>query len=236
MPGVADARSEDIPSTKFSVKFYHEDYPPFVFNDNGVMRGSVAEKAKDIASKAGIEIHWQEVTFRRLLRAIRHGETPGCAPGYNKIYGDMDEIVATKPISWFRGSVLAIRQEDQELFSQFSNVDEVIRDESLRGAFLSDVDYTGVNQDLFSARHIVLSGTDTELARLVARGRVHYAPMSREQVEYLRTMNGLGNLAVLSIEGMRPPETVSIICTNRIRQDIIDAINKAITPLGRAPQ
>lgn len=236
MPGFSGARSDDLPLTKYSVKFYHEDYPPFVFNDNGLVRGSVADKAKDIASKAGIEIHWQEVTFRRLLRAVRYGEAPGCAPGYNKIYADMDEIVASKPISWFRGSVLAVRQEDRSLFSRFLNVDQVIRDKSLRGAFLSDVNYTGVNQDLFSTSHIVLSGTDTELARLVARGRVHYAPMSREQVEYLRTMDGLGNLEVLSIAGMRPPETVSIICNNRIPQEILDAINNAIIPIGPAPQ
>ncbi len=229
---IASAQSEDRPPTKHTIKFYHEDYPPFVFNDNGVVRGTVADKAKDIASRAGFEIHWQEVTFRRLLRAVRFGEAPGCAPGYNKIYADMEEIIASKPISWFRGSVLAIRREDSALFSRFSNVDEVIRDESLRGAFLSDVDYTGVNQGLFSSRHIILSGTDTELARMVARGRVHYAPMSAEQVEYLQTKDDLSNLAVLSIAGMRPPQTVSIICTSRIQQEIMEAINAAIIPVG----
>lgn len=225
-----------LASDRPTVQFLHEDYPPFVYHSGNEVRGQIAKIAQEIASKAGMEILWREVTFRRLVRELRFGNEPVCAAGYNHIYADFDEIIATTPISWFKGSVLAVRADDAFMFAGYRDIGEIVREPSLRGAFLAEVDYTGIDEGVFGKRHVVFSGTDTELATMVARGRVHYAPMSREQVDYLQTQQGTENLVPLKIEGMRPPRTVSIICSHTLDKRLWQAMNGAIAPIGDPPK
>ena len=221
---------------KAAIQFVHEDYPPFIYRSDSRVRGQIAEIMQEIAVRAGIEVQWREVTFRRLVREIRFGKRPVCAAGYNHIYADFEEIMATAPISWFRSSVLAVRADDVPMFEGYGDIDAIVRNQDLRGAFLAEVDYTGIDETIFGQRHVVFSGTDTELATMVARGRVHYAPMSREQVEYLQKQPGTTNLIPLSVAGMRPPRTVSIICSHNLDEHLWQALNKAILPIGEAPK
>lgn len=231
----AEAMQEKSSSAQ-TIQFIHEDYPPYVYRHNGIVVGEIAQLAEKILGDAGYKIAWRQTNYSRLIRELELGAQPACAAGYSGQHQTVIDILASKPISWFPGAAIAIKKTDEPLFSSHTSIEDILKDRRLRGAFLNDVNYQGVTDELLQLgkdRHIQIGGSDRELGLLVARGRVHFAPINPAQTKYLsEALPSARNLVVFQPTGMRPPRTVGIICSKLLSPDVWRRINNAIEPLG----
>ena len=218
-----------------SILFYHEDFPPYVYAVNGEVKGQIAERTDKIVRSAGYTIVWRQTSFSRLIREIEHGKEPACAAGYSGHRQNRFDVLASKPIGWYRGAGLTVRKEDLPRFASHASIQDVMKDTSLRGAFLMDVSYMGISDFIDQTpvkRHVLIGGSDRDLALMVARGRVHFAPLNADQVEHLKKyLPGAQGLTAFQPSGMREPRDVGIICSKKLSPDVWDKINAQIPPL-----
>lgn len=226
---------KDQSANSNKLELLHEDYPPYIYTSNAEVVGSVAHTATEILERAGYKVKWRKTNYRRLLRELQLSTKPLCAPGYNQSHQQSYGVVASMPFSWFPGMALAIRKSDLGLFNAHKSISDVMSDEKLRGAFLMGANYRGVSADVRAGkveRHILIGSTDVELGLLAARGRVHFAPINPDQINYLVQNNELAaNLTVFRPTGMAPPRHVGFICSKATSVYILDRINTSIETL-----
>ncbi len=222
-----------------TIQFFHEDYPPYVYVESGAVTGEIARITVSILKKAGLRVSWRQTNYSRLIRELAYGANVVCAAGYSGLHQKQFDVLASAAIGWFPGAALVVKQENLPLFQDHQSIEDVLRDTRLRGAFLNDVNYMGITKELFalgSDRHIKIGGSDRELGLLVARGRVHFAPINAAQTSYLRnTLSSAEGLVSFQPTGMRPPREVGIICSRHMPVDIWRRINEAIEPLAPYP-
>lgn len=218
-----------------SILFYHEDFPPYVYAVNGEIKGQIAERTNEIVRAAGFNIVWRQTSLSRLIREVVHGKQAACATGYSGHRQNRFDILGSKPIGWIRGAGLAIREEDMSRFAKHASIQDVMSDPSLLGAFIMDASYLGISEFLEPApagRHVLVGGSDRDLALMVARGRVHFAPLNADQVRYLKqSLPGAEKLASFQPTGMQKPRDVGIICSKKLAPDVWRRINAQIPPL-----
>lgn len=218
------------------VQFFHEDYPPYVYRENGRVVGKIAELTELLLAKSGLKVRWRQTNYSRLIREVEFGEKPACAAGYSVRHQSRFDILRSRPVAWFPGAAIAIRRDDLKLFERHRSIKSIMTDPVLRGAFLMDVNYQGITAALIeggAGRHILIGGSDQDLALLVSRGRVHFVPINPAQTSHMRRANpAASNLVAYKPEGMRPPRQVGIICSKKIDGEVWSLIEQSIPPLA----
>ena len=230
------ASGEELePEAKIDVKFYYEVFPPYIYSENGELAGSVIELTKPILRKAGLRLNWQPATFSRIIRDIDRSSVPVCAAGYSTRKINNRPFYASKPYAWIAGVSLVILRENKHLFDPYSSIADIMSDTRLRGGFLQDANYLGITGAPIESgreRHILIGGSDTDLANMVVRERIHFAPVTAPQVAYFKaTGNLFRDLEVLTVSGLRGPRPVGLICSEGIGEAAWNRIEKAVPPL-----
>lgn len=217
------------------VQFYYEHFPPYTYHQDGLVTGTVIQATLPILEKAHLEATWQQATFGRIIRDIESGKMAVCATGYNGRAIEERSFYASMPFTWISGTVLMIVKQNSSLFAKHKAISEIMSDTLLRGAFLNGANYRGISGDPVSKgrdRHIFVGGNDTDLATLVARGRVHFAPVTMPQIAYFRSLGDIfGNLEAYAAEGLRAPRPVGIVCSRSVGRAIWQRIEAAVPPL-----
>ncbi len=224
-----------------TIAFLYEDYPPYTFQQEGKVVGTVVAKVEAIAAAAGLTVKWRQATFSRMLRSIANGKgtPPVCIAGY----GTTPERAATswisKPFAMSSGSGIAVLKDNLEKFKDHESIVDILTDKAISGAFLQGATYSDVQTPLIEAgreRHLFIGGDDNDLAVMVVRGRVDFAMVNPDQVEYLqRALPGGQQLVALKPKGMRPPGSEHILCSRNLPEGMRDRINEAIEALKLLP-
>ena len=218
-----------------TLQFLHEEYPPYVYQKDGVVFGAVVDLTADIVGRAGFALNWRSSAYRRLIRELQLSDKPLCATAYSGQHKEVYDVLASEQFAWFPGSALAIRKSDIHLFEKHRSIANILSDTSLRGAFLMGAQYIGVDEDVRAGRverHILIGSSDVELGLLVARGRVHFAVINPDQTNYLMTeVPSASNLTVYRATGMAPPRKVGFICSKATGAETMQRLNEAIEPL-----
>lgn len=230
--GSADTATEKQDNV---LQFLHEEYPPYVYVKDGVVVGTVADLTTEIVSRAGYALKWRGSNYRRLIRELQLSDRPLCAAAYSGQHNEVYDVLASRQFAWFPGSALAVRKSDVHLLEKHKSLVNIMNDTSLRGAFLMGAQYFGVSEDVRAGRverHILISSSDIELGLLVGRGRVHFAVMNPDEVNYLMTeVPAASNLTVFKATGMAPPRQVGFICSKATAAETMQRLNEAIAPL-----
>lgn len=226
---------------KDTVTFLFEDYPPYTYQKDGKLAGTIVAKVVAIAQAAGLKPTWRQATFSRMLRSIANGK--GAAPVCIAGYGNSPERAATswvsKPFAMSPGAGIAVLKGTLEKFKAHESITDVLTDQSISGAFLQGATYSDVQMSLIEAgraRHLFVGGDDNDLAVMVVRGRVDFAMINPDQVAYLKNvLPGGDQLVALMPTGMRQPATEHILCSRNLPEDIRVRINAAIEELMPLP-
>ena len=217
------------------IQFYYEVFPPYIYMNEDDAVGTVIDATLPILRKAHIKPKWQQATFGRIIRDIESGEMPVCATGYNGKAIEIRTFYASEPVAWIPGTVLMILGSNRHLFEKHKSIGDVMSDEALRGGFLNGANYRGISGEpvtLGPERHLFVGGSDTDLAILVARGRVHFAPVTEPQIAYLKSQSDIfGNLEAFAAQGLGVPRQVGIVCSNSVGEATWRRIEAAVPPL-----
>lgn len=214
--------------------FLYEEYPPYTYTEDGQVVGSVADQARAITSKAGLDIIWQKATYGRMLRSIANSEgmAPVCIAGYGSSSRKSPATWMSEPFSMSPEPGIAVHQQSLPKFSGHDSIEDILSDPTISGAFLQGANYGEGLGKLIEAgkpRHLFIGGEDNDLALMVARGRVDFAMVNPDQVAYLRDSLPGGNvLVVLTPSGLRVPEPDYILCSSGLPEAFRERLNAAI--------
>lgn len=217
------------------ITILYEDYPPYFFLQDGELKGLFAERTRRVFEMAGTRFGWQVSSYSRLVRRVSTDGKQVCAAGYSTDHLRVPGIWVSKPVLTVAANGLAIKRSDLQLFEQHATIAEIVADKKLRGGLLRDVYYYGLSDALGEApdaRHVFVSGTDQQLALMVASGRIHFAPMNPDQTAYIRqTVAAAGSLVAYRPHGMRGPASRHIICSQSVPASVRARLNAAISAL-----
>jgi hypothetical protein len=215
-----------------TIQMLHEDFPPYIYEKGGQVVGSVAMATEKVFTAAGLSIKWQQTNYGRLRRELSVAQKPFCATGYSLNHDRIGDTKVVGPIAQAPKASIAIRSSDLPLFQRHATITDILQDPNLGGGFIKGLNYQGVSRDLMASgfnRHIIISGTETDLAMLVARKRIDYAIINRDQTDFIRAQVPLANeLITYEPEGMRPAWPMYIICSGAVSSDIWEKINQAV--------
>ncbi|WP_079203703.1 ABC transporter substrate-binding protein [Pseudomonas sp. CC6-YY-74] len=60
-----------------TLRIVSEAWPPYIHDDNGVLRGLDYETAQIVLQRLGVEVEWQLLPWRRCLMALEQGQADG---------------------------------------------------------------------------------------------------------------------------------------------------------------
>ncbi len=231
----AISASELKPEAKAEVKFYYEAFPPYIYSDKGSITGSVIALTQPILRDAGLKVTWQEATFSRILRDLDRTDVLVCAAGYSAKSVEDPAFYASEPYAWIADVNLMILRTNRHMFEPHVSIADVMSDTRLRGGFLNDANYLGISGAPIEAgreRHILIGGSDTDLANLIVRERIHFAPVTAPQVAYFKARNDrFGNLEIHRVSGLRRPRSVGLVCSKSIGETVWNRIEQNIPAL-----
>jgi uncharacterized protein (TIGR02285 family) len=215
------------------IHFLYEDYPPFFWHKKGRAEGSTVQKIDTILSRTNLKANWQLTTFARMMRTITDNHSATCIGGYSK-------TAAKEKLGWFSlpfaiapQNAIAVRRDNYRLFQKYTSILDVLGDKTLHGGFLKGPVYDKMMQphiDRGKSRHIFISGGDNDLATIVARGRVQFAPLNQAQITFYNdNTTETVKLVAVPMADIAPPRTLHIMCSWSLPEAIRDRIDAAIS-------
>lgn len=226
-----------------TVQFLYEEYPPYTYERDGMVQGLIVDRVKHLSNQTGIKISWQESNFKRIVRRINKPDMRQCAAGYGKELFDLTTAWVSATLALVSNDTIAIRAGDLKHFEKHQSMDDILSDQSLRGAFIQGADYAGFDETLLTAadnRHLVANTSDLKLGMLVARSRAHFAMIDELQTSYLReNVRGADHLVSFRVEGITSSRRLYVACGSgverRIRRELDDAITQLFSPATLVP-
>jgi len=214
------------------------DKPPYSYLDNGIAKGFLLERVRQVLKRAGISSELREMPPKRIFMEIEKNTQAVCSFGWYKIPEREKYALFSLPIHQDRphavlagdGSLIKIRRHlhikelmsDQTLFlvaadgvSYGSDIDAMI------GAFPGKVDKT--------------LQSPLEVARKLAAQRADFMFIDQDDYDYLIASNadfrGEG-LTLIQFQDMPTGLKRYILCSKLVGEPMIRRINQAIEAMG----
>ena len=81
------------------LRIVSEAWPPYIHDDNGVLRGLDYEAAQIVLQRLGVEVEWQLLPWRRCLLAMEQGQADGILDIFRTPQREATMIFADEPLS-----------------------------------------------------------------------------------------------------------------------------------------
>ena len=214
----------------------YENYPPFVWGEEGRVQGEFALHTQKIAGAARLDLAWHKGTYKRIMRDLYDNVGQFCVTGYSYSQGREHLVQHTDAYGRFPPGGIAVLKENLAVFKYHAHIYDVLADPTISGVFIEGAKYGPEFSRRVAAgkdRHLHVSGGDEDLVFLLTKGRVHFAMINSAQVEYFRSrMAGAETLVALQPGGMSKGSAVHMLCTRNTPKAIIKKLNVAISSIG----
>ncbi|MDX1724678.1 MAG: transporter substrate-binding domain-containing protein [Pseudomonas sp.] len=81
------------------LRIVSEAWPPYIHEDNGVLRGLDYEAAQTVLQRLGVEVEWQLLPWRRCLMAMEQGQADGILGIFRTPEREASMLFAREPLS-----------------------------------------------------------------------------------------------------------------------------------------
>ncbi|GHF24176.1 hypothetical protein GCM10017044_18490 [Kordiimonas sediminis] len=159
-----------------------------------------------------------------------------CITGYSYREERAKSGQYTLPIAQSSQSGVAIREGSDATFKPYHALIDLIKDRDHVGGFIAGANYGDGIAEILRANkeyHIQISGSDSDLLKLLASGRVDYVMVDGNQVAYANE-TGLYDTQfdVFYPTDLREPVPLHIICSKGVPEPTMQQLNSAIQNLG----
>jgi ABC-type amino acid transport substrate-binding protein len=215
---------------------YYERAPYAVRQVNGDATGLTADPAAAAFQKAGIRYQWQAIPAKRQLFQIERGNTLECGVGWYKTAGRASVGKFTDPIYRDKPTVGVARfnfnPPEKSLAALAANP-------SVRILMKNGLTYGRDVPAIISAAkaHVqVITGDQSSLARMVAAGRADFVLSPYEEASTLiASVRHEGpRLKILHFDDVVAGDTRHLWCSNKVSDDTIAKLNKAIAQVVKS--
>jgi polar amino acid transport system substrate-binding protein len=81
------------------LRIVSEAWPPYIHDDNGVLRGLDYEAAHTVLQRLGVEVEWQLLPWRRCLMAMEQGQADGILGIFHTPEREASMLFPSEPLS-----------------------------------------------------------------------------------------------------------------------------------------
>lgn len=214
--------------------------PPYYYFENGVAKGFMLERAKQVFAAAGVPARFVNEPQKRIWANFSHGMKNYCSISWYRL--PEREAVAQYTATVHTDqphAVLAVPAVAARIKAH-PNLKSLVADKTLTLAVIDGVSY-GQELDaliLGSQNRVMRRTVETAaMFRMVAVGRADYLFVDREDWNYLRIKHPeLQSLVLLDFADMPPGLKRYFVCSRDIPAETMERLNRAIMARNDAPR
>ncbi|MFC3053474.1 transporter substrate-binding domain-containing protein [Kordiimonas pumila] len=214
------------------------DYPPDIIHAKTTPEGPLIEATTSIFKAAGIHYSWFPTTLGAESAMLNDGNRPFCTTG--RIYtAERAKKWAYLPRIMFRvtSDALLVHEDNLQKFDAFSSFLEIVRSDTLKGAFVQHGSYGNEIDALLKQQVPWLNQTAqtaTQTMLMVAAGRADYTIVvtSRWQSEKKSNPSLKSLVNIMSLITEETPTPVYMTCSKSVPVPILEKLALAMKKLG----
>lgn len=217
------------------LRMLYFDRPPFYVTQQGKPGGLVLDPLAAVFEQADIQPLWLAMPPNRILYELREHPTPQCAPGWFATDERRQWAVFSEPI-WRDGPMVALVHPARAVQVQRAgSLAAVLDDPDLALGFISGFSMGESIDRMIAARERKisrLSGSQLQLARMIASGRLDLTLVQIEEAALLATDAG-GPVEIVPLSDLPPGRQRYLMCSQSVPDHVLEQINHAIrTQIG----
>ena len=214
--------------------------PPYYYLENGVAKGFMLERAKQVFAAAGVPARFVNEPQKRIWANFNHGVQNYCSISWYRL--PEREAVAQYTVAVHSDqphAVLAVPSVAARIKSHPS-LKSLVADKSLTLAVIDGVSY-GPELDGLIARsenRVMRRTVETSaMFRMVAVGRADYLFVDREDWNHLRLkFPELQSLVLIDFADMPPGLKRYFVCSRDVPAETMERLNRAIAARSDTPR
>jgi uncharacterized protein (TIGR02285 family) len=214
--------------------------PPYYYFENGVAKGFMLERARQIFAAAGVPARFVNEPQKRIWANFKHGVQHYCSISWYRL--PEREAVAQYSVALHADqphAVLAVPAVAARVKSH-PNLKSLLADKSLTLAVIDGVSYGPELDALIAGSENRVMRRTVETAamfRMLALGRADYLFVDREDWNYLRNrLPELQSLVLLDFADMPPGLKRYLVCSRDVPAETMERLNRAIAARSETPR
>ena len=213
--------------------------PPYYYTENGVAKGFMLERARQIFEAAGVPARFVNEPQKRIWANFSHGMQNYCSISWYRLPEREAVAQYTLPVHTDQPhAVLAVPAVAARVKAHAS-VKSLLADRSLTLALVDGVSYGPELDGLIanSQNRIMRRTVDTaSMFRMMAAGRADYLFVDREDWNYLRArMPELQQLTLIEYADMPQGLKRYFVCSRDVPAETMERLNRAIAARPELP-
>jgi len=207
--------------------------PPYYYIRQGHADGFLIELSKKIFQDAGVEVVFEMMPPKRIMKEIKNADNVHCSVGWFKKPEREKFAKFSLPIYRDRPVVILTTKKQKQMFAPHKTLREVFLDKSLIMATMSAFSHgsyiDGLMKDVSPKIHEI-SSRQNLLPKLIMNGRAAYMLTAPEEVETLVRSAGLepDDFVSITMPDIPAGNRRYLIFTRGVSDDIIDKINISV--------
>ena len=214
--------------------------PPYYYFENGVAKGFMLERAREIFAAAGVQVRFVNEPQKRIWANFKHGLPNYCSISWYRL--PEREAVAQYSVAVHTDqphAILAVPAVAARIKAHRS-LNALVSDKSLTLAVIDGVSYGPELDALIAGSQNRVMRRTVETAamfRMVALGRADYLFVDREDWNYLRSrLPELQSLVLIDFADMPPGLKRYVVCSRDVPADTMERLNRAIAARNDTPR
>jgi len=221
------ARGEDE-----SLTLYWYARPPFLYEEDGQMRGLLLGPAERALHAAGIPFTWKLLPFSRAQTTVRDDRERGCAVGWFWSPERAEYAQFTPPIYQGQAMVAAVRSDMPAVepimirdFLGAPGLRMVLKHDLYLGIYI----HAAVEETLTESQIFRTPVGVSQILKMIESNRGDFTIVPREEMDYLlKTEFSDGKLRILTFSDVPRTEGRHLMCSKSVPADWMARLDAAI--------
>lgn len=213
--------------------------PPYSYTANGVQKGFLLERTRQILEKAGIQSTFEILPPKRIFADIEADTRPVCSFGWYKTPEREKFALFTQPIHKDRPHIVLAAPASAAALKHHKTLKRLLADRNLTMAVVDGVSYGPELDKMIASFAGVVDRaliSPLQVAQKIAAKRADFMFMDQDDYEYLlATDPGFKNdrLIRINFPDMPPGLLRYILCSRKTGADLIGRLNSGIAGTGK---
>ncbi len=211
------------------------DKPPYHYTENGIDKGFLLERARQIFANAGLNANFVKEPPKRIWANFQNGLNAYCSIGWYRLPEREAIAQFSAPFHIDPPHTLLASPDMVAQVRAHATVESLLADKNLILGVVDGVSY-GAQLDALinaSANQVLRRTVDpAAMVRMTAANRVSFMFIDRDDLGYLRERDGtLGNVVRIDFPDMPPGLQRYILCSKDVPASTMARINRVIASM-----
>jgi len=212
------------------------DKPPYHYIENGVPKGFLLARARQVFATAGLETRFINEPQKRIWANLQHGASNYCSISWYRLPEREAVAQYSQPFHEDLPHTVLIAPGMETRVKAHATLASLLADPTLTVGVIEGVSYGPVLDPLIKAgQNKIMSRTveTTQMMRMLTVGRASYMFVDREDWEFFRDKEKASQSLVRhDFPDMPGGLKRHIVCSRDVPQDTMNKLNQAIAATG----